>query len=373
MTKSASAGIGRPPSGGDHPDPPAAQGPGEGQLGQPLGQRHHGGDGQRRRAADEDVDPERLAPPDRRRVVDADPPVDLVVQADLAVRLVLVPRELDPVHPQVRLRQAGPVGVLGVDLRQGDERPAVVGPATGAGAAGRASSGAPGSARDGPVCGSRCRAVHGTSRYRQGRARAAGGLTFSSTRWRTASRVSRKRKRVRSIVPNRLPTIGKAVPLTRAEEERRPAGLVDPALDGGGLQVGVDLARRSRPAGRSASGRRRSRPAFDSPWRTCDDLGSGTADVGSTDQRRRAGRKVTEAAARRFVDNPAARDYTLDVDRAARARRDPGPIASECSRMVVAEKPAESPPRPSTSPAGGSGRCSRRSRASTTCSTTCSA
>ena len=113
-----------------------AQGPGEAQLGQALGQRHHGGDRQGRRAADEDVDPQRLAPPDRRRVVDADPAMDLVVQADLAVRLVLVPRELDPVHPQVRLRQAGAVGVLGVDLRQRDERPAVVAATTGAGAAG---------------------------------------------------------------------------------------------------------------------------------------------------------------------------------------------------------------------------------------------
>ena len=109
-------------------------------------------------------------------MVDADPPMDLVMQPDLAVGLVLVPRELDPVHPQVRLRQAGAVGVLGVDLRQGDERPAVVRPATGAAGAARGSSGAPGSARDRTRLGSRCRAVNGTSRYRQGLARAAGGL-----------------------------------------------------------------------------------------------------------------------------------------------------------------------------------------------------
>ena len=61
-------------------------------------------------------------------MVDADPAVDLVMDADLAVRLVAVPRELDPIHPEVGLRQPGLPGVLAVDLRQGDERPAVVGP-----------------------------------------------------------------------------------------------------------------------------------------------------------------------------------------------------------------------------------------------------
>ena len=91
------ASVGR-----DHGDPPPAQGPGEGELGQPFGQRHHGGDGQGRGAADEDVDPERLAPPDRRGMMHADPAVDLVVQADLPVRLVSVARELDAVHPEVR-------------------------------------------------------------------------------------------------------------------------------------------------------------------------------------------------------------------------------------------------------------------------------
>ena len=88
--------------------------------------------------------------------------------------------------------------------------------------------------------------VQGRERARRGIARAAsaaaGGLTFSSTRWRTASRVSRNRKRVRSIVPNRLPTIGNGGPLDPSEEQGRAPGLVDPPLDGGGLQVGVDLA-----------------------------------------------------------------------------------------------------------------------------------
>ena len=105
MTKSASAGMGRQPVGRDHGDAPAAQGPGECQLGQALGQGHDRGDRQGGRAADEDVDPQRLTPADRRRVVHADPAVDLVMKPDLAVGLILVARELDPVHPQVRPAQ----------------------------------------------------------------------------------------------------------------------------------------------------------------------------------------------------------------------------------------------------------------------------
>ena len=95
--------------GRDHGDTPASQGPGECQLGQALGQGHDRGDRQGGRAADEDVDPQRLTPADRRRVVHADPAMDLVMQPDLVVRLILVARELDPVHPQVR-RVSGPGG-----------------------------------------------------------------------------------------------------------------------------------------------------------------------------------------------------------------------------------------------------------------------
>ena len=193
-------------------DPTAAECPGEGQLGQPFGQRHHGGDRQRRRAADEDVHPQRLAPANRRRVVDADPSMDLVVQPDLAVRLVLVPRELDPVHPQVRLRQAGPVGVLGVDLRQRDERPAVLRPGLELRQLVERRLMVQDRPASHPPAAADARAVPGTSRYRQGFLNAAGGSTFSSTRCRTASSVSRNRNRARSIVPNRLPTIGNASP-----------------------------------------------------------------------------------------------------------------------------------------------------------------
>ena len=63
--------------------PPRAAG--EGQLRQPFRQRHDGGEGHRRRPADEDVDPERHALAQRRRVMHADAAMDLVVQPDLAI------------------------------------------------------------------------------------------------------------------------------------------------------------------------------------------------------------------------------------------------------------------------------------------------
>ena len=68
----------------DHRHAPPPEHAGEGQFAHALGQRHHGGDGHGRRAADEDVDPQPLAAPDRRRVMGADAAMDLVVQPDLA-------------------------------------------------------------------------------------------------------------------------------------------------------------------------------------------------------------------------------------------------------------------------------------------------
>ena len=196
----------------------------------------------RRRAADEDVDAERHAARDRRGVVHADAAVDLVVQADLAVRLVLVAGELHAVHAQVGVPPAGPVGVLGVDLRQRDERPAVARPALRAAAAGRSSSGVPGPGRGGRISAACASSVRRHVAVAPAAAcQNAAGSTFSSTRWRTASSVSRNRKRVRSRVPNRLLTIGKAAALDAREVQGRPAGLVDAAVDLGRFQVRVDL------------------------------------------------------------------------------------------------------------------------------------
>ena len=73
----------------------------------PFGQRHDGGQRQRRRAADEDVDAQRLAAPDRRRVMHADAAMNLVVQPDLAVRPILAAGKLHAIHAEVRPPKPG--------------------------------------------------------------------------------------------------------------------------------------------------------------------------------------------------------------------------------------------------------------------------
>src|SRR5205085_9323944 len=60
--------------------------------------------------------------------MNADAAVNLVVQPDLVVARVAVAGELHPVHAQVGMAPAGPLGVLRVHLRQGDERSAVARP-----------------------------------------------------------------------------------------------------------------------------------------------------------------------------------------------------------------------------------------------------
>ena len=60
---------------------------------QALGQRHHGGHGHGRRPADKDVHPQRLAAANRRRMMHADAAMDLIVQADLVVRLDIARRK----------------------------------------------------------------------------------------------------------------------------------------------------------------------------------------------------------------------------------------------------------------------------------------
>ena len=113
----------------EHADAAAAECAGECQLAHSFGQRQHGGEHHGGRAADEDVHAERLAGAEGGGVVDADRAVDLVVEADFAVGLVLAAGELDAVHAEVRVSPAGLRDIFGVDLRQRDERAAVVGPA----------------------------------------------------------------------------------------------------------------------------------------------------------------------------------------------------------------------------------------------------
>ena len=117
------------PGAADHRHAPAAEHAGQPQLAHALGQRHHGGQRHGRRPADEDVHRQWLVAPECRGVMGGDAAMDLVVQPDLAVRHVLPAGKLHAVHAQIAPRQAGGVGVLGVDLRQGDIRPAVIGAA----------------------------------------------------------------------------------------------------------------------------------------------------------------------------------------------------------------------------------------------------
>ena len=58
-------------------------------------------------------------------MVHANAAVDLVVQADLSILAIVIPAQLNAVHPQIRLHHARSFDVLPVDLRQGNERPAV--------------------------------------------------------------------------------------------------------------------------------------------------------------------------------------------------------------------------------------------------------
>ena len=70
--------------------------------------------------------------------------------------------------------------------------------------------------------GSIANAARAAPAYRSGRRNAAVGSIFSSTSRRTRSRLSRNMNRARSIVPNRLLTIGKRQPFTRVKSSAGP-------------------------------------------------------------------------------------------------------------------------------------------------------
>ena len=61
-------------------------------------------------------------------LVNANPPVDLVMKPDLFSREVIVAVQLDAVHAQVGSHHAGLVRVFGIYLWKGDEGTAVHGP-----------------------------------------------------------------------------------------------------------------------------------------------------------------------------------------------------------------------------------------------------
>lgn len=101
----------------------------EEQFAEALGQRHHRAECVAGWPAHEDAHAQGLAFGDGLAVVHPYAPVDLVVHADLVVLLVAVAAELYAVHAHIRFHGAGMLGVLGKYLRQGDEGPAIHGPA----------------------------------------------------------------------------------------------------------------------------------------------------------------------------------------------------------------------------------------------------
>ena len=119
----------RPAWAADHRDPMAGEHARKGQLRQALRQRHHCRRGHRWRPTHKDSHLEWLAASQGRGVMHADPTVQLVVQADFLVGLVVIARELHPVHAEVAAFGARAVGVFGVDRRQRDKRPAISRPA----------------------------------------------------------------------------------------------------------------------------------------------------------------------------------------------------------------------------------------------------
>ena len=220
--------------------PPSA--PANASSGSPSGSGITAASVMRRRAADEDVHAQRLAAPDGRRVMDADAAVDLVVQPDLAVGLVLVARELHAVHAEVRLPPAGPVGVFGVDLRQRDERARRRAASTRAAAAGETVVWC---ARTGPRRTNFGRSVPQRARARRGSATGcsqnAAGIDLQLDQLpdgveRVAEQEPGPLERAEQVADHR-----EAAALDAREQNGRPAGLVDAALDLGRFQVGVDL------------------------------------------------------------------------------------------------------------------------------------
>ncbi len=223
----------------DHRDAAAVEDAGEGQFADAFGQGHDGGDGHRRRPADEDVHPQPLLAADGRGVVRADAALKLIVQPDLAVVVISPAGQLHAIHSQVRAIQPGLVGVLGVNLRQGDVGAAVVGPTR--------------QLRQ-PVQG-RLLCQHGAARHppragvpsRPGRpqiksrtAQGVGRIDLQGDQpadgvQRVAEDVAHPLHRAEEVGEH-----GKLAVLGGGEQDGRPAGAKQPPLDFGHLQVRIN-------------------------------------------------------------------------------------------------------------------------------------
>ena len=81
------------------------------------------------RAAHEDAYGERFSQLDGVAVVNADVASDLVVQADLGIQVVFVSGELNSIHSKIGGENSRVERVFCIDLREQNERAAVIGPA----------------------------------------------------------------------------------------------------------------------------------------------------------------------------------------------------------------------------------------------------
>src|SRR4051794_36618038 len=62
-------------------------------------------------------------------MMDANAPMNLVMQTDFAIGLVIVAADLHAIHSQIRILETGTIRMLGINLRQRDECTSVIGPA----------------------------------------------------------------------------------------------------------------------------------------------------------------------------------------------------------------------------------------------------
>ena len=106
-----------------------AQQPGKGQLGHTFGQGHDRRNRECRGPPDKNMNGQGSPQGEGLAVMHADTAMNLVVQPHLFIGQVLVTGQLNPVHPQIRMAYSRVLRVFTVNLRQGDEGTAIIGPA----------------------------------------------------------------------------------------------------------------------------------------------------------------------------------------------------------------------------------------------------
>ena len=176
---------------GDHVHAVAAQNTCEIEFGHAFGQGHDRGQGHGGRAADEDIDFERLLAGQGLGVMRPYAAVDLVVQARFLVLGIPVAGNLHPVHAQIGSGKAGFCRAFGIDLGQGDVGSSIHGQLT---SWGRSES-VVRLARTGPdwtLRGRACSKARGVAAYFQGALRMRMGSALRAMIFSTARRVDRK-------------------------------------------------------------------------------------------------------------------------------------------------------------------------------------